>query len=53
MAYYSKPFRKAENRKTAWRLSNELPIEGKPKDIVLNSANGTFKFLLQSVSSEN
>ena len=33
MAHYREPFRKPEYRKPVWRWPNELPIEGKPKDV--------------------
>ena len=34
MAYYREPFRKPEYRKPVWRWPNELPIEGKPEDVI-------------------
>ena len=34
MAHYREPFTKPEYRKPVWRWPNEIPIEGKPEDVV-------------------
>jgi haloalkane dehalogenase len=34
MTHYREPFTKPEYRKPVWRWPNEIPIEGKPEDVV-------------------
>jgi haloalkane dehalogenase len=34
MRHYREPFTKPEYRKSVWRWPNEIPIEGKPEDVV-------------------
>jgi len=33
LAAYKQPFQTAQSRKPIWRLANELPIEGQPRDV--------------------
>ncbi len=34
MSYYREPFKNPKSRKPVWRWPNEIPIEGKPPDVV-------------------
>ncbi len=45
MTHYREPFKEPSSRKPVWRWPNEIPIEGKPPDVV--EAIGSFNAKLQ------